>query len=954
MLVAVVAAMLLAPATATISPIVVADGPTADATALGTDEARRDDQMDLVRHVLQVLDNDGEGRASQQAMFQAARLAVDHRQTLVGGLLPEAAGPALAQLHSNLDSAEDLLAIADTDHEDDLERAVALAKESTRWQAETLGLHWTNTVPLHAHRSPSEALGELAERQGVSPSAEERARMKSLDVLPEDLQDALVRFVDAFLALDTATHLAYQNADTARLESLAGEHGRLWAQQGPLVEQYMTLSLSLDMNPEESLAHLEDDGWWPEIAPVADLLGEAGVDFTPVFPIRNQLLDAVLGLDQALTLHPTAASASCDSLQLPPVFSIDLGQCDNVYAQDFALVLDAGGNDVYNNNAGGSNLGGPDNCPAELSEAGTYSAAALVDLGTGSDRFGDPQAPRGCGANGGGSVGVGFLLTGGGDNEYHADAHGTNGGGGLAAAGFLLDASGNDTFNAAGDGTNGGGSLGVGTLINGGGHNEYNAGNWGTNGGGSIGVGTLIDGGWGSKFDAGLEGTNGGGFFGGTGLLFHGLGGGTYNASDFGTNGGGGLGGSGFLLSGDRDSTYNSAEYGTNGGAGIGVGFLMDLGGDTDYRSIAISTNGGSGNGAGFLLDGGGDDTFTTGTAATNGGGAVGAGFLLDAAGNDTYIAPGSVTNGAAVGLGLLLDAGGTDYYEDPAIPGGFCLDCTVVPKGPLGMHVDSDDISLNLPICILHPTILITEEVGTQGFVLDQEDPTTGRPLYRPGSGVTSGSGTAEDPYVIEDWCIPGGAATGTPRIGIQGTDSHVVIRNNTLAHAEGVNQQWLDHGVLLDSAHNVTMEDNRIGNVFHSGVAVLGSSNTEIRGNTIDGLGSGIFLDGSQETVIRANTIETFPNRGPSIRILDSEGTAIHDNDLSGGTDVALQAVGVETPILATNNWWGHDSGPGGGVEDACTGAVAEGDGYGIELEDASICFDPWRSQPNAEAGA
>lgn len=52
------------------------------------------------------------------------------------------------------------------------------------------------------------------------------------------------------------------------------------------------------------------------------------------------------------------------------------------------------------------------------------------------------------------------------------------------------------------------------------------------------------------------------------------------------------------------------------------------------------------------------------------------------------------------------------------------------------------------------HPPIRIDGERGPQGIVVGQ-DPATGEPIYRPGSGVTDGRGTAQDPHVIEGWCI-------------------------------------------------------------------------------------------------------------------------------------------------------------------------------------------------------
>jgi hypothetical protein len=68
--------------------------------------------------------------------------------------------------------------------------------------------------------------------------------------------------------------------------------------------------------------------------------------------------------------------------------------------------------------------------------------------------------------------------------------------------------------------------------------------------------------------------------------------------------------------------------------------------------------------------------------------------------------------------------------------------------------------------------------EQGRNGFVWD--GPVTGDQVYRPGSGVVAGYGTAANPYVIEGWCISGadwgppGIAIGTCNFGFDGPPIH------------------------------------------------------------------------------------------------------------------------------------------------------------------------------------
>lgn len=464
----------------------------------------------------------GEARhiADREWTLRTARTALEHYRDLAGSGTPLLS--LLDQQDRNLDLAEDLLALHAEDHAGDLRRVAALAQRASRWQAAALGLAWSDPVPLEGYEAPSAALSALAARYEVEPTIEDRTRLRRLDGLTEPLRTALTRFVDAFLALDTAARLAYENADPAVL--MKWERTFAARQHTPREEGILDIT-SVDLvtggpgGPSLDVPH-----------PGA-ILQEAGIDLTSVFPTRNQFLQASLDLRAAFSAQPPAL-APCEPVSVPPAFSIDLTVCDNTYTDDVALQLDAGGDDRYLNNAGGNNM--EDNeCSFSTPR---YPAAALADLGEGDDRYGDPEVPR-CYVNGGASIGAGFLLDGGGNDEYSGGSSSTNGGGGSGGAGFLLDAGGDDTY-------------------------------------------------------TGANRTNGGGGLGGSGFLVDGGGNDSYTSVNDGTNGGGGAGGIGFLLDSEGNDAYATRLTGANGGAHSGRGFLLDVEGDDTYEADIVQQDG--------------------------------------------------------------------------------------------------------------------------------------------------------------------------------------------------------------------------------------------------------------------------------------------------------------------------------------------------------------------------
>ena len=315
------------------------------------------------------------------------------------------------------------------------------------------------------------------------------------------------------------------------------------------------------------------------------------------------------------------------------------GTGTNVYAEDAALVLDLGGDDLYLNNAGGTRAGIP--------------VAVVVDW-EGNDRY--------------------------------LSKENFSQGAGMMGGGFLIDLSGSDIFDAL-DGAQGAGFLGAGILYHGSGPGIYK-GRRSCQGTGQMGIGLLWDREGDTVYNCSLEG-QALGLFKGAGLLmdeggndYYQLGGLEPDFRDperstvsMGQGFGRGFrqdekkdgvsGGIGLLIDKSGNDTYTADYFAQGASYYYGIGILDDLSGDDRYIAGRYAQGAGIHSSVGVLLDRTGDDFYYASFGVAQGmGHDYGAGFLEDVRGDDYYwggtLAQGSATEGS---IGLLSDTEGKDHY---------------------------------------------------------------------------------------------------------------------------------------------------------------------------------------------------------------------------------------------------------------------------------------------------
>jgi tetratricopeptide (TPR) repeat protein len=345
----------------------------------------------------------------------------------------------------------------------------------------------------------------------------------------------------------------------------------------------------------------------------------------------------------------------------------------NRYKDDALLIIDLGGNDLYENNAGG----------------GWYTPAGVaVVLDISGDDVYDSDKP---GVQGAGLFGTGILWDVEGDDTYHAGDVAQ--GAGYFGTGFLCDAKGNDSYNAE-IFVQGAGAFGYGVLMDTEGWDSYWSNTLAQGFASTLGLGILGDFEGNDSYSSGepsadIYSRKGGiaqgsgmsvrsandwfkdfSFFGGVGMLFDYKGNDNYCAKCF-AQGGSYFESLGVLVDSEGNDVYQSDHYSQGTGVHLSAGILIDKSGDDIYHGAGTSQGAGNDRSVGILLDFKGNDCYkgggdTQGYARKP----KGFGLFIDYEGDDKYKADtysqGDVQppdNPIYWPVAVFLDLNGNDEY---------------------------------------------------------------------------------------------------------------------------------------------------------------------------------------------------------------------------------------------------------------------------------------------------
>ncbi len=315
------------------------------------------------------------------------------------------------------------------------------------------------------------------------------------------------------------------------------------------------------------------------------------------------------------------------------------GQKPKVYAEDAAVILDLGGDNLYLNNAGGTRPGMP----------------------------------------------LALVINWGGGNRYISKENFSQGAG-VLGGGVLIDLGGNATFISL-DGSQGAGFWGIGLLYHGDGTGVYHARRF-SQGVGQMGMGLIVNRRGDGRYLCSYGG-QGLGLFGGAGILIDEAGNDYYqlggldpdfrdplkSTQSIGQGFGLGVrpekgrlgvpGGIGMLIDAGGNDTYIADYFAQGASYYYGLGILDDMAGDDQYFAGRYAQGAGIHSSIGVLIDRGGDDFYYSSYGVSQGmGHDFGVGFLEDNRGND-YYRGGTLVQGAATSgsVGVLMDVHGNNRY---------------------------------------------------------------------------------------------------------------------------------------------------------------------------------------------------------------------------------------------------------------------------------------------------
>lgn len=206
-----------------------------------------------------------------------------------------------------------------------------------------------------------------------------------------------------------------------------------------------------------------------------------------------------------------------------------------------------------------------------------------------------------------------------------------------------------------------------------------------------------------------------------------------------------------------------------------------------------------------------------------------------------------------------------------------------------------------------------------------------TSNAMFDAAHGVTSGSGTASDPYIIEGWAIT--ETSGVNGIDIQNTTAYFIIRNCSIK----ASTVW--SGVYLLNVTNGTVTSNycyteSIGRGY--GILVVESSSITVSHNTIEDMNWGIYVSWSDYCTIDFNNVDHVGAYGISVFYYSTNNSIINNISNYSKWGILLFKNCQYNEII--NNTCEHNAAYGIGLYENCsyntlTGNMCETDGIFID---------------------
>lgn len=182
----------------------------------------------------------------------------------------------------------------------------------------------------------------------------------------------------------------------------------------------------------------------------------------------------------------------------------------------------------------------------------------------------------------------------------------------------------------------------------------------------------------------------------------------------------------------------------------------------------------------------------------------------------------------------------------------------------------------------------------------------------------------------------------------------------SNHLTYSNNVVTDNQRHGIRIENSDTLHLNDNEASGNGMAGLYVqmrddgrrLSVLNNDLHDNDagIQVGQSGVAAGSLEEVMILENRL--FNNYGAGLLVESDAGmddVEIRQNDIMGNGSGLIYNGSWFAPVMdARHNWWGSNTGPGGGALDPETGTPAEGEGDSV---DEDVMFDPWAEKDEVE---